>query len=1122
MLQIILGKSGYGKTEYIFNKVKELVNSGEGPILITPEQFSFVAERRLLKELGEANAHKVESLSFSSLNEEVKKQYGGSNLPILSKGSKAVMIQKAALSVKDDLILYSKNVQQASFITSFASIYDEMKSCRVTIDDIIDASNNANDLGKKILSDKLKDISTLISAYDSLIENNYLDSADELTRLYETLLTKDYFKGKTVLIDGFAGFAAQEYKIIEVILSQAKMTYITLCSVDKSSIYPDDLFYYVSKNFDILKGLADNANIEFLKPVYLTENHRACNDELKLLEENTYNRKQNSIDVICENIKLYSAKNIYDECDHTASQIVKLLRNGYKASDITVICRDLDKYEKELAFSFNKYNVPFFNDERQNIANQPIIMFVCFLLRIGIYSRRSEDIFALLKTGITELEPNAISELENYVYLWSINGSKWNQEFIGSTKGIVEEISDNDKAQIKELNTSREIISTNINKFISATKGKNCKAICKAIYNAIIDFGCDNGIRNLAEKLEEDCKSALAQEQGRVWDLLMQILDKLAIIGGDEEISFKDFYKLFNLMISNEDLGTIPTGLDNIQLGSADRIRCDNPRVVFILGANEGAFPQSISSHGIFTEEDRIALINNDFKLYSYGEILNAQEKYFAYMAMTSAKEKLYVSYLSESSASSIVSQIKASFPNVEVEKFNNELSLDRVESEDNAFEILASSYNENSIFIASLNEYFSKQNGFSSRLNAVESLTNNNEIEIKDKSIATKLFNKDMKLSASRIDTFYDCAFEYFCKFGLNARPRQKVEMNPMQSGTIIHYVLEQIIKSNGKAGLISKSDKEIEIEIRKHLNEYLESLMENSEEFTPRLKYQFMRLARVLNRVVLRIKEEQAHSDFEPKAFELEIGDGEDAVESKVIQLPDGGSISIRGAIDRVDTYVDGDTQYVRVVDYKTGSKTFNLNHILYGINLQMFIYLFTLCESNHELSGINAGVLYLRSGRNVFSYSSKVDKSSLNKDEDKEFQMLGIVLNDDDHPIAQHMESELEGKYIPVKTKKDAITGDIASLEEFGRISKKIDELIVDMGINLHNGKINQNPIQISNHRFPCEFCDYMEVCKNRIEIKPNVAENRTSSAALNMLKEDEANAWLDKCTKGCYFS
>lgn len=1113
MLQIVLGKSGYGKTTFVFDKIKELVDNGEEAILITPEQFSFVAERRLLSLLGEDKIDMVQSLSFSRLNDEIKRAYGGSKLPVLSKGSKAVMMQRAALNVQNSLILYKNNVNQNSFINSFASVYDEMKSCRVDVSDIISASDNALNDGKQILSDKLKDISTLITAYDELIDGKYNDIANELTRLYESLLNLDYFVGKTVLIDGFSGFVAQEYKILEVIIRQSKMTYITLCNENCATPYSDDLFYYVSKNYEILKQITEDAGVKFLDPIPLNANYRSQNDELKAVEQNCFRRVINSTCIEPQNVKLYSGKNIYDECDHTASEILKLLRNGYKASDITVICRDLEKYKKELEFSFNKYDIPYYNDERQDISCQPIVMFVNFLLRTAIYSRRSEDIFALLKTGITGLDNVSISALENYIFTWNISGSKWNKEFTGSTKGLVEEISDNDQKEIDKLNVSREYVISKINKFIASSKNKGCKDICKAIYYTIIDFGCDDGLRSLAQTLDENGKSSLAQEQGKVWDLLMQILDKLAMISTDDEISLNDFYKMFNLMIINEDLGSIPTGLDNIQIGSADRIRCDNPKAVFILGANEGAFPQKISSHGLFTEADRVTLINNDFKLYSYSEIINAQEKYFAYMAMTSPTEKLYASYSGDIEPSIIITQLKSIFPNIKTEHYNSNLSLDSIESVDNAFEILSSNFTKNNSFILSLEKYFEDVDGYSSRLNAVKNLTEDKEYEITDKAVAKKLFKENMNLSASRIDVFYDCSFKYFCRYGLGANPRLKAEINPMQTGTVIHYVLEQVIKCHGRNGLISMTDNDIENEIKKYLNAYIDSLESNSEEFTPRLKYQFMRLAKILTRVLFRIRNELIHSDFSPMAFELKIGDGtEDApVKSKVLQLPDGGSIAIRGSIDRVDTYVDGDTQYVRVVDYKTGSKTFSLNHIIYGINLQMFIYLFTLCESDHNLSGLNAGVLYLRSGRDVFEYDSKSQNSNVLTDEDKHYKMIGLVLNDDEHPIAQHMEHELEGKYIPVAMSKKELKGDFATFEELGKISRKIDKLLIEMGTSLHNGKISQNPIKITNHNYPCDFCEYKEVCQNRVEITPKVVEKRTSSEVLSILnEEDESNA------------
>ncbi len=1109
MLNLVLGRAGSGKTEFVFSKIKNIVENGnEDVILLTPEQFSFISERRLLSDLGESRINRVSNLSFSRLSNEISRIYGGDKLPVLTKGARAVMMKKAIQTVSDSLVLFDKNCDSNSFINNALKIYDEMKSCRVFVDDILQASEKVD---REMLSLKLKDIALIIDAYDSLIEGEYFDSENELTRLYNKLIGIDYFENKTVFIDGFSGFVAQEYKIIEVILKQANEVYISFCT-DNDFSEDNSLFSYVNTNIGILRGVAEKIGCDIGKEIVLSGNKRAQNDELKAVEEFALSSISCEIEKIPDNISLFSAKNISDECDNTAKEISKLLRIGYRAKDITVICRDLNKYQSELQFSFDKYNVPYFNDDRQSISSQPLIMLVNFLMRSVIYSLRSEDIFSMLKTGLTKLGDDEINKLENYAFVWNISGSKWKNEFTESPRGFAEELSEKDKFELEKLNKSRKYIIDVILKFKKRCSMADTEKICKALYYALIDLSADEKLKELAISLEENGKSHLSLQQERIWDLLMEILDKLALTGKDETISLKDYYKLFSLMISNEDLGTIPAGLDNVQIGSADRIRCDNPKIIFILGANEGEFPQSVTSAGLLSESDRVSLINNDFKLYSYGAALNAQELYFAYMALSSAKDKLFVSYISggeKSNESIIVRGLQSVFVNLTVKTSSVEKTLDDIQSRENAFEILASHYNENSEFIASLKEYFSNNYDYSSRLSAVERLVDNKEINLSDKELAKKLFKNDMYLSASRIEDYFNCAFRYFCKFGLNARPLMKAQMDPMQTGTVIHFVLETIIKQKGSRGLSELSKDEIVLLVNSALEEYMTGKMGNSDEFTPRFRYQFMRLSKMIVFVVERLKEEFSQSDFEAKAFELKIGDGEE-VESRIINLDDGGSIRIKGAVDRVDTFEKNGRKYIRVVDYKSGSKEFQISDIINGLNLQMFIYLFTLAQSNGEYSGVSSGVLYMHSARSVYSLDRN-STSEIAKKENTDFKMKGVVLNDEENEIAPHMERELKGKYIPVKySEKDGYSGNIVSAAQLGAISKKIDLLIKQMGAQLHSGFIAQNPIDGKNHNHTCEYCDYSDICKNRKEITMKELEDIKNTEALEIIEKESENA------------
>ncbi|MCH5316372.1 MAG: PD-(D/E)XK nuclease family protein [Eubacterium sp.] len=1104
MLKFVFGRSGFGKTEYCFSQIEALVKGGEKNILlITPEQYNFTAEKRLLKSLGEADINKVENSSFSRLSNEAARLYGGNALPVLSKGGKAVLMKKAIDSVKDKLTVFNNKTDSSSFVVSMVRIYDEMSSCDISSADLLSVSSAVE---KEILSRKLFDMSLIIGAYGKLLNGNYFDSADELSRLYEKLINTDFFKGRSVFIDGFNGFVASEYKILELIIKEAKNVTVTLATDSYFGSDQFDLFTYVNKNAKKLQSIAEKYGIP-VEFVTLEKNYRTSDEALLFAEKNLYSRRAEQYEGETDSISLYSAKNVSDECDYIALQIKKELRAGRRARDIAVICREADFYTNELIYAFRKYDIPYYVDERQPINTQPLMVFVQYLLRAVVYSCRSDDILSLAKTGLTELDREKISNLENYVYIWNISGvKKWSNPFISSTKGFTAEMTDSDKKRLEEINASRKYLFNRINRFKNSVKNETAREISRGIYELLHSFSVNKHLKEIAQSLSEYGRDILAEEQGRVWDILMDILNQLAVICGDEKISLKDYLSLFSIMTANEDLGVLPQGLDNVQFGQADRIRADNPKSVYILGANEGEFPKAVMSGGLLSESDRIILSKKELELYSFGETLNLQERYFAYMATAVASERLCVTYLGNCAnpvPSVIVSSLKKCFPNIKEIKYSDIPEIDLVESRASAFELMAERFNDNTEFSESLKEFFKNDDRYS----AVRLLSENDEINIHNAETSTDLFGKDMYLSASRLEDFFNCRFRYFCKYGLMARPREKAEMNAMKTGTVIHYVLENLIAEIGSAELGRSDEAKIKLLVDKYLKQYLETEM-GSNEYTGRFTYQYLRLSKMLYSVVGRLAEEFAQSKFEAKAFELSIDkDGE--VKPKMIPLESGGSVRLRGEIDRVDILEENGNKYVRVVDYKSGSKKFSLSDILYGLNLQMFVYLFTLCaDENSEYCGTPAGVLYMHAARSVLKADRGADVSDISKMEAREFKMKGLVLYDEDHDILESMEKDLAGKYIPVKySKKNGITGCFASLEELGRISQKVESLIAEMGNLLQSGSISQNPINGKNHDKTCEFCDYSDVCANRRMIENREIEVFDDDAdAMNKLKEE----------------
>ncbi len=1102
MLNFIFGRSGYGKTEYCFSEIKRLVMLGnENILLLTPEQYNFTAEKRLLSMLGESRINSVQNLSFTRLSNELKRLYGGESLPVLSKGAKAVLMKKAIDSVREELSVFSNKTQMASFIRSMTDIYDEMRSCDKSAEEIRTAAAN---IDKKLLSGKLSDISLIMDKYEELTRGIYLDPAEEFQRLYVKLEDTHYLEGKTVFIDGFNGFVANELKILDLMIKQCETVYITLATDTFGKKDDYSLFAYIDKTAASLSAIAESNGVK-INMVHLKSNRRTADRFLSACEKNLYSAAPAVISEKPDSISIYKAKDISDECSYTALMIKKLLRKGFRARETAVICRDAEKYRNELSYAFRKYEIPFFDDERQSISSQPVIVFVTYLLRCAAYSMRSDDVLSLAKTGLTSLNGKDISSLENYIYMWSINGiKKWGSDFVNSTKGFTADMTEYDAAVLKKINCSRDYLYKRINRFKNSVSHASAKKISESVYNALISFDVNRQLKTLAADLESFGKNALAAEQERVWDLLMEILNDLAVVLGEEEISVADYADLFSVMIHSEDLGVLPQGIDCVQFGQADRMRADNPRAVFVLGANEGEFPKSVYSGGLLTESDRVLLNENDFTLYSFGETLTFQERYFAYMAVSVAGEYLSVSYIGNGkndAPSSLVNSVRGIFPDVCVLCREDIHETELVESNLSAFEIMAGKYGDNTVFSESLKEYF-KNDG---RYQAVSLLWENEDIEIENKSNAVSLFGKDMYLSASRLEDYFNCSFRYFCKFGLMARPLQKAQMNAMQTGTVIHYVLEHVLKDIGTRKLAQENEGHIKLIVNRYLREYFETELGETDILSKRFQYQFMRLSKMLYSVVIRLSQEFSQSAFDAKAFELKIDKDAEVKPAEI--LLENGSVRIRGAVDRVDVLEKSGEKYVRVVDYKSGNKEFRLSDVLYGLNLQMFVYLFTICnDKNSEYSGIPAGVLYMHAARSVYNIDSGSAEDEMRKKSDREFKMKGVVLYDEEHDILDEMENGVKGRYIPVKKSAKGVSGCFSSLEGLGRIAKKINSLVAEMGNSLHSGKIGQNPIDGSGHDKTCEFCDYSDVCANRRMISKREMQTMRDDEVIALLKEE----------------
>ena len=1076
MFNLIVGRAGSGKTEYVRKILGDKAKAGNEKLLyIVPEQFSYTCERALLLEHGPQVANRIEVLSFTRLVDYVNRAIGGLPTSYADDKAKLILMLKTLHELDGELEFYKHHTNSTSLAQQLLYLTTEFYMQQVT-PDMLDAAAEKIQIKEKIL-----ELSKIYRNYDSILRERFTNDNTILDELASLTRETNFFEGYTVVIDAFKGFTAQELQIIEIIIKQANDVFLTLC------LDPTDKDLDTSMIFESVEDTkARLERIETPNIIKMSSSLRFKNDDLLHLEKNIFEAEVTPLTEYPKNIKLCTADNKRAECNFIAATIRKLIRTeDLKLSDIAIIVRDETEYNRELVSAFNRYDIPVYEDVRQPITNQPVIALIRSVLRILVNGFTTENILNYLKTGLSPISLDDISELENYALIWNIKGDIWRKGFLkeNSPLGLKEPRNEKEAEAAEEaflnLEDLRKQVITPLLKLEREFKDDtNAFKAANSLYNFLIETGTPSRLKDFAKSLSDNDFAALAEEQDRVWDILMDILDKIATVYGENRIKPKTFLELFDAVVSISTLGSIPHGLDEVIIGSADRIRPDSPKVVFVAGCAEGIFPRTISSSGLLSNAERRLLEESaNISLSPPVDKQAAEERFIAYTALSAASEKVYISYPRDDKKPSIIyNAVKNLYADKMPEIILSEQECDYLaETEYSTFlsyaESIPKASNENQEKINALREIASKKYG--DKVEAIDQIIENRPKQIQSAKIAERLFGKNIGLSASRTETFYKCKFKYFCQYGLGAYPREKAEITPAISGTVIHYVLENIIKEKGKENLIKSSRDEREEAVGRWLGEYMNVFFKGTEGKTARFLYLYNRLKVHLLDIVDRLCEEFSLTDFEPCDFELPLSDKE-GIKPYHIDLGDeGGSIDIYGSVDRVDKYEKDGVTYIRVIDYKSGGKEFKLSEILHGLNMQMLIYLFAIEENGKDYYGGNiesTGILYYPALRATIAANRKdQDILAEKRKKDKE---SGMIRGDDF--ILEAMEHGQQGIFIPMN--EDSVV----SLAGLGKIKETVEEEIRQLGLELHKGNIEVQPIYKSSYDNACAFCDYHAIC------------------------------------------
>lgn len=1095
-MRILIGRAASGKTGRILSELAEACEKPGRQLLIVPELFSHEYERRLARATDNHGARTAEVLSFTRLAVRVFAEAGGLAEQVLTPAGRLLTLREAIRRVRVSLDHCAGALDQPELLREVLSIVDELKTCRIAPDDLFRASAEGRE-ESPALSAKLQEIAVVYAAYDRLCEETLPDPRDRLTLLADRLPESGILRDAQVYIDCFASFTPQELDVIRVMLeSGVDLTVSVLCDLSEPEVFVSGCKTVKRlRRMAMRRGLpcevVDCGASKCEKPLDLT-----------ILEREALLPVRESHPSDGQSVQIFEAASPYEECEHAAAFIRRTVREtGARWRDFAVAARSMDGYAAPLQMAMARYDIPIFLAEKADLLAKPALALVTGALSACAEFWRYEDLFACLKTGLCGLDMDEVDRLENYVLTWRIRGGAWERDWTGHPAGYGIPFDEASQAELESLNALRARAIAPFASLRAALKEAETAGGCvKALYAFLEEMGVPQALEERAARHEAAGRLQMAEEYRQLWEILLSALEQVYWTAAERPMRGGEFAQLLPLVLGEYDVGTIPVSLDRVGCGEIDRV-CTGVSVPYLilLGANDGLLPQTPSSRGLLSDADRETLDGLGVELSASGAERLLMEQETLYHALSCPRVRLLVSYAAhdagskEARPSYLVGTIRRLLEGV---PFGcGQAFEDRLEAERPALELAASYFcgNREPEVMAAYQKYREDP-----RLLAAHNgrLTRG---PLTDPHTIDGLYGRSVNLTASRVDQFYSCRFAFFMQYGLRARPRKEARFAAPETGTFIHYVLENCLKLLGEqeGGAGAADEKAVRAALRKVVQQYIDEELGGLADKSARFRYLFNRLIASMDEVLNSVLDELRSSDFEPIDYELDFSRSGDL--PPVIAKENGVEVTLSGKVDRVDGYIRNGRLYVRVMDYKSGKKSFSLSDIWYGLNMQLIIYLHALREKGlrryqarleealNEI--VPAGVLYVPARDELPDAPRATTAEELDQLRAKSLRRSGLL--SDDMDVLEAMEHGLAGqaKFIPVtvklpkKSEEPPTLGSrssVVGLAKFGRLARYTQKKLLEMGQELRRGSCVADPYRHGQKDF-CEWCEFRAACR-----------------------------------------
>ena len=1083
MLNLIYGSDAKKRQELLWESVKESFDKGERVILFVPEQQVLEAEGKMTaldqSRLGEVS-------SFARMTNTVFRRFGGLRYHYIGKGAKVILMWRALSSVSSALTEYGDiSLDDMATVRLLYDTVEELKLYCIAPEDIERVAGEAED---EAFSRKLSDIALIYATYSALLHEKHNDASDDLLRATQILAREGegFFAGCHILLDSFDGFTPAEIGLMKIFFAEAEKITVTLAYEENDR---REFLLKLKETDRRLRKLASDASRKVNTTV--AEKSDAVSYEIAYFRDYFAARRPAAFDKNAKKtIHAIACPGVYEEVRMIASDIKRRVMAGARYRDFAIVARDTDPYLGILDAALEGAKIPYFISSRRDVTAMSTARMLLSVLNIHARFWRREDVVNFMRTGLSPLTADECDAIEEYAEVWRISGKRWFDEYGWQMNpfGFSAPYDDKASERLSYLNALREKLALPLVKLFEAFENEaTVREISVSLVHFLQSLPIAERVASREKREGEGGFGDMLEDYLLLHDTLMKTFDQLVEVAGDVKVNSRQYSRLLETLLREADLGVLPSRIDEVTVGSASLLRKSDVKHVYVMGLAEGEFPKAISDNGCFDNDERELLLLHGIEASPLASRRAQDERLYFYRAVTTASESVTMSYSYGDLAG------KKSFPSG---TYLDTLLLlgDREEQRYDQLPVSDLLYGEPEILeYAVLNGYDTKSLG--AGVSSQFALTTKLDAEadmLSDKE-AKALYGKKIHLSQSKTDSFSRCPFAYHCKYSLKLSEGVSGQFDSLDIGTFIHEILEAFF-SRFKDRVKTLSDEEVKAALDEILDEYSKKLLRDNQ--SRRFESLIRRLKRTTELLVMNLVGEFRVSEFTPILFEEDI---EQSEEIFCEEIGENLRLVTVGKIDRADIYRMGDDVYLRVVDYKTGSKRFSMEEVELGFQLQLLVYLFALTQQNVDrvkraaaVKGkvLPAGAMYFSLGAKAVSLTKMPEDEAISrKTIEKEIKRSGIFLNLPD--VLNAMEENLEGYYIPITlTKSGAPTkgrskNELATLEEFGALATRISDILKSIGKSMRQGVAGAKPKESPSEKDPCKYCKMKPICRIRYQ-------------------------------------